>query len=547
MYAFLNSLISLSPVLLVVMPVIGACFGWGISRLGLEFNRWTAFSNTLVSCLILGAVMSAPFLRDDQDARPTHAISVGLNLPAATDAGTEAASLHAIRWALDTDTVWFLLLPTCLWPVMILFSNRIPAAGRLHYFLLLMLQALLAGILVSHDLISFATFLILTTFCLLCLMRLWSGARSQAVFESTMYLQFLSDALILAGLLLAATTYTWMQGILFETPQPRTFQFRDILEGTVNDVVDYPLAEAYWDMVSPWIFLLLLTGFIIKGSLFPVHYGLTQWLTREPARARSTFDPVGWNLVLLALITKISIYGMIRFMVPLNFALGASLFSGLAFWGTSGFLIAALIAWCRNDLLQIVVWFLIGQTSLTLTILFAADSATVPHFILLNVIQGLACCLLLLIVPLISRQTDSRMDRLLIWIAGLSVLTLIGVPGLGGFTAQFCFLWSLANQSLLLVLCYLPGTLLFNLALIRVFWQLVKTDHAEPRSPAGTLNALPTENSGTVWLACSPALLLLVLAGISPTTLLEETLFPLKDINVSAIETPAIETPAVEE
>jgi len=545
MNSFLNSIVSLSPVLLVVMPVMGACFGWGVSRLGLEFNRWTAFSNTLVSCLILGAVLAAPFLRDKSETRSTHAISVGLKLPAATDtatdAGTETAPTHTIKWALDTDSVWFLLLPTCLWPMLILFSNRITAASRLHYFLLLMLQALLAGILVSHDLISFATFLILTTFCLLCLIRLWSGPRSQVLFESTMYLQFLGDGLILAGLLLAATTYTWMQGILLEAPQPRTFQFQEILNGTVSDVTEYPLAEAYWSMVSPWIFLMLLVGFLIKGALFPAHYGLTQWLTREPARLSSAPDPVGWYLVLLTLITKISIYGMIRFMVPLNFALGASLFSVLACWGTCGFLIAALIAWLRNDLLQIVVWFLIGQTSLTLTVLFASDSATVPHFIFLNVIQGLACCLLLLVVPLISSQTGSRTEKLLFWIIGLSVMTLIGVPGLGGFTAQFCFVWSLANQSLLLAMCYLLGTLLFNLALLRVFWRLVKTEDAAPLNPERATNLLAQENRGLVWLAFTPVLLLILIAGISPATLLEETLFPLREINVSTAESPAAE------
>jgi|GEM_PF-2590587 len=541
MNSFLNSITSLSPVLLVIMPVAGACFGWGISKWGLEFNRWTAFSNTLVSCLILGAVSFAPLLQDENELRPIRAISVTVKLPNVTDATTDAVSPRTFKWALDPTTVWFLMLPTCLWPALVLFSNRIIAASRLHYFLLLLLQAMLAGLLVSHDLISFITFLLLTTFLMLCLIRLWSGSRWRLMFESTMYLQFLGDGFIIGGLLLAATTYTWMQGVLLETPQSLTFQFDAILQGTVDDVGLYPIAQAYWSTTSPWIFLLLLTGFTIKGALFPVHYGLTQWLNLKPVQRLSTPDPVGWYLVLLALITKISIYGMIRFMIPLNFAVGTSLYAVLAGWGTCGFLIAAVIASLRNDLIQITVWFLIGQTALTLTVLFAAESATVPDFIFWNLIQGLACCLLLLIVPLISPQTNSRTDKLLFSAAALSVLTLLGVPGLGGFTSQFQFLWSLSNQNIFLAACYLLGTLLFNLALIRAFWQLVKTEQTEPLSADDQNEMLPNENRRLVWLALSPALLLILIAGISPATLLEKTLFPLREINVSTIKSSAEE------
>ena len=109
-----------------------------------------------------------------------------------------------------------------------------------------MLQALIAGMFVSHDLISFITFLLLTTFCILCLIRIVSGARSQIVFESTMYLQFLGDALIIGGLLLAAVAYSWMQSLLLEAPQAVTFQFHDLLQGTASDIMRYSLAATYW-------------------------------------------------------------------------------------------------------------------------------------------------------------------------------------------------------------------------------------------------------------------------------------------------------------
>ncbi|MDF1743155.1 MAG: hypothetical protein P1V19_05635 [Gimesia sp.] len=550
MNSFLNAIISLSPVLLVVMPVVGACIGWGVSRGGLEFNRWTAFSNTLVSCLILVVVMFAPSLRKgsgESEERTTRLISVSLKLPsttdsyARTDADFEITHPRAIQMALDTTSVWFLLLPTCLWPFLILFSSRIATTSRLFYFLLLMLQALIAGMFVSHDLISFITFLLLTTFCILCLIRIVSGARSQIVFESTMYLQFLGDALIIGGLLLAAVAYSWMQSLLLEAPQAVTFQFHDLLQGTASDIMRYSLAATYWSTVSPWIFLLLLAGFAIKGALFPVHFGLTQWLTFTSLHRSSRPDMVGWYLLLLALLTKISIYGMIRFMMPLNSEVGSSLYSLLTFWGMSGFLLTSLLASLRKDLLQIVVWFLIGQTSLTLTVLFGAEPAMVPNFILLNVVQGLACCLILLIVPLITSESGNGSGKLLLWICALSVLTLIGVPGLGGFTAQLTFLWSLANQNMLLATCYLTGTLLFNLALIRSLWKLVNIDRRDLISIDRKTSSLPNENVGLVWLSLSPAVLLIIVIGVSPATLLEKTLFPLNEMTAHSAEIPSEE------
>ena len=539
MNSILNAIIPLSPVLLVIMPVIGACFGWGASRLGLEFTRWTAFSNSLVSCLILAAVMFSPFLQENEDDRPTRAISVTLKLPGAKTATAEGSTERVIKWALDATSVWFLLLPTCLWPVLTLLIHRMTDVSQQHYFLIMILQALLAGLFVSFDMLSFLTFLMLTTFCLLCLIRLASGSCSRSVFESTMYLQFLGDGLIMGGLLLAATGHTWMQGVLLEGPQPLTLQFESILQGTASDVSLYPVAQAYWSTVSPWIFLMLLTGFVIKGALFPAHYQLTQWLKLLPAQTGSAPEGIGWYLVLLILLTKVGLYGMIRFLVPLTFSVGASLSSLLALWGSLGFLVAALIASLRKELLVIVTWFLIGQTSLALPILFATDATAVSHYLTWNLIQGLASCLLFLVLPLIDLEQQKRTHKLFRGIAGLSLLTLLGVPGLGGFTAGFALLWNLANQGVLLALSFLLGSLLFNLALIRGFWRLMKTDLPTKLPAARATPVRSQEQMGLAWLAFSPVVLLIVVIGISPATLLEQTLLPLISVSESVAEEPA--------
>ncbi|WP_417382698.1 hypothetical protein [Gimesia sp.] len=532
MNSFLNSLISLSPALLVVMPIAGACFGWGVSQLGLEFNRWTVFSNTLISCLILAAVLTTPELKDES---PTRAISIMLKLPAADMNQLHGETPRHFQWTIDRLSLWFLLLPTCLWPALILLSRRMGIESRGHYFLLMLLQALLAGLIVSYDLISFATFLLSATFCMLCLIRIWSGSRSIRLLESTMYLQFPGDALIVAGLMLASIGYTRMQGLLLDTPQPVSFQFNEILQGTVNDVALYPLAETYWSTISPWIFLILMAGFTIKGAFFPAHYGLTQWMKSDSNPCFHTTDRSIWCLVLLALCTKISVYGLLRFMVPLNHSVVQSIATVISFWGISGFLYFALLA-CRGDLVQSILCFLLGQTALTFTLLFAAEPATVPNLILFNVIQGLACCLLLLVISVLSHPVTGKTNQLLQWIAGFAILSLAGLPGLGGFTVQFAFLWSLSQDNLLLALFYLAGHLLFQLALIRGFWRLIKAA-AETKTEPKYDSMDEQEHRLFAWLAFGPAALLILVTGVSPASLAEETLLPLYPVSLIESET----------
>ncbi|QDV18468.1 NADH:ubiquinone oxidoreductase subunit M [Gimesia panareensis] len=535
MDSFLNSLIAFSPVLLVVMPVAGACFGLGSAKLGLEFNRWTTFSNTLVSCLILTLVLFAPEI---QGTGPTRIISITLKLPVLSTAGPDAATPRNFQWGLDALSAWFLLLITCLWPMLVYFSDRLMKVSWLHYFLLLILQAMLAGLLISHDVISFVTFLFLTTVCTLCLLRIWNGSRAKSVFESTMYLQFLGDTLILTGLVLATTSFSWMQGVLLEAPQPLTFQFDALFRESMSDVSLYPLAEAYWSTSAPWILLTLLAGFAIKGFLFPAYYGMSQWLSLQKERTVSPSVMSGWSLILLTVISKMSLYGMLRCLVPLQQSVSGSLYSLLAFWGMIGFLISALLVCVRRDLLQVVVWFLVGQAALTFTILSAAEEV-VSYFALLNVIQGLAAGTLLLVIPFLTPESEYKADRVLRWLGWLSLLTLIGAPGLGGFTAFFAFLWSLTDQHLLLALGYLLGTLLFNLALIRGGWQLLRP--SDSTAAITDTKTAPAEKRALVWLAVGPTVLLIVSLGITPAYLLERTLFPLVSFQAAPVAEAASE------
>ncbi|HAH44298.1 MAG TPA: hypothetical protein DCM07_05470, partial [Planctomycetaceae bacterium] len=124
--------------------------------------------------------------------------------------------------------------------------------------------------------------------------------------------------------------------------------------------------------------------------------------------------------------------------------------------------------------------------------------------------------------------------RLLLWVAGFLILTLAGLPGLGGFTVQFAFLWNLAQDNLLLALLYMAGHLLFQLALIRGFWQLMNATAADSPVPQENAPEPDQEHRLFACLAFAPTLLLFLVTGISPASLVEETLLPLFPVNITS-------------
>jgi cytochrome b561 len=83
------------------------------------------------------------------------------------------------------------------------------------------------------------------------------------------------------------------------------------------------------------------------------------------------------------------------------------------------------------------------------------------------------------------------------------------------------------------------GSLLFNLALIRGFWRLMKVDQPTELPAVSATPVRSHEYIGLTWLAFSPLVLLIVVLGIAPATLLEQTLLPLISVSESVTEEPA--------
>src|SRR5207248_1028186 len=80
---------------------------------------------------------------------------------------------------------------------------------------------------------------------------------------------------------------------------------------------------AFWQSIQPWIFLALMTGFMIKVPLVPVH----TWLPLAHVEA-----PTAGSVLLAGVLLKIGSYGFLRLCLPLT--PDASLTLGVPLVGT---------------------------------------------------------------------------------------------------------------------------------------------------------------------------------------------------------------------
>lgn len=214
------------------------------------------------------------------------------------------------------------------------------ALARLHYSLLLLLQAATLGIFCALDLMLFFLFWELTLIPLYFLISLW-GLGPQRRFSAVQYSLFMlaSGVPLLFGFLILAFQYASIQGL--PIPGGLGWDYR-LLLGT-------PLPRG-WEML---VFLLLLVGFGVKTPLVPFH----TWL---PVLAMEGPASVG------AFITglKLGAYGLLRFAVPLAPAAAQELHWLLAGLGALGILYGALAALAQTNLRRMLVFSSISHVGL---------------------------------------------------------------------------------------------------------------------------------------------------------------------------------------
>ncbi len=288
---------------------------------------------------------------------------------------------------------------------------RVPrAAARLHYMLLLALEAAAIGVFMARDWSLFYVFWELTLIPLFFLIERLGGARRQRAALNFVLYTLGGSVFMLVALLL-----------LYDAAPGHSFDMASMAAGGRGLGVE----------TQTMIFLGLFVGFAVKMGLFPLH----GWMPLVYAEA-----PPAVPVISSGVLLKMGAYGVLRAIETLPGAAQA-LSSALSWLALTSMLYGALLAWQRRDLIGMVAYASISHMGVMLLGAVTLLPAGFNGAMLQMLAHGLAAGAMFLLVGMLAERGGdyagvmNRAPRL----AALLILALLlglGLPGSFGFVAE---------------------------------------------------------------------------------------------------------------
>jgi NADH-quinone oxidoreductase subunit M len=256
----------------------------------------------------------------------------------------------------------------------------------------------------------------LTLLPMVLLIGVWGGRRR--VYASVKFLLFtlLGSALMLVAIV-----------ALVHAANSATFRLVDVL-------AQPPLERP----IQLWLFAAFALAFAVKVPIVPLH----TWLPDAHVEA-----PTGASVLLAGVLLKLGTYGFVRLGLPLfpeAAHLAAPLFVGL---GIAGIWYGAWLAFAQSDVKKLVAYSSVSHMGLVVAAVFAANSIGLAGGVLQMVTHGVTTGALFLLVGVLYDRAHTReladfggvWRKMPIFSAVLMLMALasIGLPGLGGFVAEW--------------------------------------------------------------------------------------------------------------
>jgi NADH-quinone oxidoreductase subunit M len=399
-------------------------------------------------------------------------------------------------------------------------------SAALYYSLMLLLEAGLLGVFAALDIVLYLIALGFVAFPLFWLIAQFGRYERLSAAKQLFAVHVAGTLLISCGLLATATAHARMNVSPINPRGAPTFDARQLIfGGTIEGdlrrvsglrelVLQQETALDYWDDIGPWIFLALFAGFSLLAAVVPCHL----WMLRAGCEA-----PTSAGMLLVGIGPTLGAYGMARFVVPLFPAVHLPAVGWIATFGVLSSLVAALLSLAQNDLLKLALYLVSSQVSLGVAGIFSFNVAGLTGGLLLIVSAGLATAALLFLSGPSIHRTKMDVVHLHAWNSSrrtpwvrIACLSIIGVPGLGGFVGQFLVLQGLfaggPND---------PGSPLTAVGALAaiglVTWSVLRF----LRSNAGeaSRHSTPDEHSLEQTLSVGVCLAALLFIGIFPATI----------------------------
>ncbi len=189
---------------------------------------------------------------------------------------------------------------------------------------------------------------------------------------------------------------------------------------------------------SAVLFFMFLAAFAIKAPLFPFHSWLPDTYTEAPTSG---------TVILSAVMAKLGVYGMIRFIIPIfpyTFQQYANLLMVMAVIGT---IYGALLALVQKDIKRVIAYSSMSHLGYIVMGVFALNVQALQGSVIQMLNHALSTGALFLIAGFIEERVRTRKIEHLgglmtqLPVLGsffmLAMFSSIGLPGLNGFVGEF--------------------------------------------------------------------------------------------------------------
>ena len=428
----------------------------------------------------------------------------------------------------DGLSLILILLTTIVVPVAI-WSSVTSIQHRLREFLalLMVLEASVLGVFVALDVVLFYFFwegMLIPTYFLI---GVWGGQRR--IYAALKYILYTmaGSLLMLVGVI----------GVYFFAHNAAGTPLRSF------DMVVLTQSSVFGLNAQAWLFVAFGLAFAIKAAVFPLHTWLPDVYTESAM-------PV--TIVMSAVLSKMGIYGFLRFCLPL-FPSASHRFAGvISFLALVGILYGALLALSQKDIKRLVACSSISHLGFITLGVFAFTVQSIQGATLQLLNHGIIIAALFLIVGQIyQRWGTTRLAELGGFANGTPVLAAaflfvtlaaLGLPGLNGFVGEFLILLGTFPNNPLYASLATIGVILAAAYMLRLFQGVMHgpgpgvarpadgsggpeegQHHHSAAAAAAPARGVPDLRIGQEWPALAPLLVLILWIGVAPNGWLTPT------------------------
>lgn len=413
-------------------------------------------------------------------------------------AGYSASWIHflGIKFSLGHDgiSLIMLLLTNLLFPFIILAGfKQEQIQVRVLNALILFTQAALIGVFLAQNAFLFYVFWEMALIPVYFILLIWGGVNRNAITLKFFIYTLTGSLFLLFGIIYLYTL----------TPVPHTTDFSVI--GNLN----IPAST------QTWLFWILFIAFAIKMPVFPFH-------TWQPS-TYTMASPQG-VMILAGVMTKMGIYGALRFIFPVVPA-------GVEFWQTTvivlsltGMIYASVIAFRQTNLKRLVAFSSMAHISLMVAAMFVLNYYALQGLLLQVVSHGITIVALFYLVSLIEQRSGTlelpQMGGFRISAPNLSILLLIvilcsiALPLTAGFIGEFLIISGLFSQSVWIAAAGGTTMVLGAIYMLYAYQRIMLGEASAGRNKI-------TDASTLDYLFLVPLIILILWLGIYPQPLFD--------------------------